>query len=1519
MRRVNLQFKKNMKRFIAFSLASVLVISSEVPVWAGTANLTVSDNVGKASVADVLDEKLSEYLSASENMTVINGDDADGSFDALVRAVSATMKSQFVNAEVSAGGSSGDSGVTDAGDTTVDGDNVTGGQIVEDETGGVPSIHFTKDAFQFHAINNDKDYYDEDANYTFVDGKGEEHEYNGVYKGNIKADNNLELPMSDVGSVDNPYIVLEVTLNPIYSDIRTHIGDAGYFDFTQADLDKIVLTEDESQQVKINAIQYLLEKYSVGISNNNKIVLEKLKNIELPNALEKRKNEINKAIQSLKKELQPLIEKVDEQIALRNEFLEKKIADLVKEIDNTGYDGNETFQYNRQIAIAKALESRKGKISFDQYCGLPNLDKMNDEELVELVKNAFIEYYRRIDEGVYQGQEWKLGVGALQEILGIGWGYNSFNDDYAAINQAISDMEQDFIKLEVLKNALNDYNAYAEEVKKHYPEVLNYDTEIERIKATSPKFKVLDKLEAALIDYDSNKADIISDYPDVAKYDSEIARIEKKIEAISKGTRDLADELTNRGSMTIDAVIDDFMEYIAASEVISENELKTYVDKKLADALEYKRTYERAATNSKYYAQQYKFDLDWTREYVVTKDANGKASFVQYQGGETRKYSRPNEGNDYTGPAQYGEYQVRSLECYNPLAQISTAIYTGTDNTQHGIYTTDYPFRKACLGMAYKTTLAEDKTVESQDICYDEYIFAGWLVDKNGVLESIDNISDEELKGYTELYTSWMVRKYEQAEFTRLVPDKKSYIAVEFEGSTEGVQQYTVYLPNCIASCTNRNALYHDPRNQLTMCIPVSTHVVLRGQWGITNTWQKFEANYAEEISAWDFDFSKAEYNTVEKLKNVVPSLMADTDYYTITYNTVVSLDADGKTTVEYYPYNVQVLTMTPEELNKMVYYEYAQHTGDSAYYESDGSLKYHESERLNQFINNVDCIFFAGTSTYFTPFSVQNGKPGFYVNYFTYQRGGNEASDVIKKDRTDQFNPQRCPELCKIVDGEMVLDTDKVAEQLASAKKSMPDLEWQVVDKIYRRTGDTSQSRRIAVIINESFTDNIAGCVGESNGDTYGNHIPSEKGVGSKINWTKLLLMYFVFEDPTDMYEYYYLEDDANNPLFTELGVRFDKIKGVARDQEDAPFASSWFTGEVYGYDNWNPLLFYPFEILGIDHWQVMDGRYPNWQSEFGNETFLAYSGIAMNVSYKGIANAYAYTYNGDNNTGQALFQHNIAEAQRPTNNGNNTYQAFEYFRKVRPIEIQDGRGHPLDDGSGMIATKSAIEFMVQNAQNGVLNYEDKKITIVNEHLVKEPMQTATGVNFSVSRVEAEEVGAQTASIEYVFSGTIGEKSILVVEYYWTKTFQNFDVACNKVGKNVYPWYTSTIKDPDLKWYKMPESTTVIDPTIFKTYITSSDVPKTYNVAIDLPAPVLTQNDGTNREQVNRETSYYFNGLLKPQIQTNLVTGSSNPYYIIVVKEYSSMNAYLNNHAPVSVTTKNVIPIRLSLLFELD
>lgn len=1517
MRRVNLQFKKNMKRFIAFSLASVLVISSEVPVWAGTANLTVSDNVGKASVTDVLDEKLSEYLSASENMTVINGDDADGSFDALVRAVSATMKSQFVNAEVSAGGSSGDSGVTDAGDTTVDGDNVTGGQIVGDETGGVPSIHFTKDAFQFHAINNDKDYYDEDANYTFVDGKGEEHEYNGVYKGNIKADNNLELPMSDVGSVDNPYIVLEVTLNPIYSDIRTHIGDAGYFDFTQADLDKIVLTEEESQQVKINALQYLFESHEEDIKKfNDKLIkdITEERNLEI-RALQAQISNINQLISDITNQREEYIKNLNESALIDNIFnlvkqydsainastMEEKKAEIQKfmtkreqltgdfqKLDADLKTAQAAYLYKVQEEVEELIDSEyKGKIKITN----PDWQTLMPDDTAEAeYKKAVLLAYEKVSQGEFDDN----AIAGYVNGTYFGWHVQDQN-----------------MIVEIKNKVANATTAERNQIN-------SIQTQI------NSKQSDLTRLDNIMSQINASNAELVEFSSQIEEQRKKIADLQDEITLLQQpytvAVPDVAEALNERGSTSIDAVISQLKSYLKnVMPPEKQDEIDAYIDKKLADALEYKRTYERAATNSKYYAQQYKFDLDWTREYVVKKDNNGKATFVQYQGGETRKYSRPNEGNDYTGPAQYGEYQVRSLECYNPLAQISTAIYTGTDNTQHGIYTTDYPFRKACLGMAYKTTLAEDKTVESQDICYDEYIFAGWLVDKNGVLESIDNISDEELKGYTELYTSWMVRKYEQAEFTRLVPDKKSYIAVEFEGSTEGVQQYTVYLPNCIASCTNRNALYHDPRNQLTMCIPVSTHVVLRGQWGITNTWQKFEANYAEEISAWDFDFSKAEYNTVEKLKNVVPSLMADTDYYTITYNTVVSLDADGKTTVEYYPYNVQVLTMTPEELNKMVYYEYAQHTGDSAYYESDGSLKYHESERLNQFINNVDCIFFAGTSTYFTPFSVQNGKPGFYVNYFTYQRGGNEASDVIKKDRTDQFNPQRCPELCKIVDGEMVLDTDKVAEQLASAKKSMPDLEWQVVDKIYRRTGDTSQSRRIAVIINESFTDNIAGCVGESNGDTYGNHIPSEKGVGSKINWTKLLLMYFVFEDPTDMYEYYYLEDDANNPLFTELGVRFDKIKGVARDQEDAPFASSWFTGEVYGYDNWNPLLFYPFEILGIDHWQVMDGRYPNWQSEFGNETFLAYSGIAMNVSYKGIANAYAYTYNGDNNTGQALFQHNIAEAQRPTNNGNNTYQAFEYFRKVRPIEIQDGRGHPLDDGSGMIATKSAIEFMVQNAQNGVLNYEDKKITIVNEHLVKEPMQTATGVNFSVSRVEAEEVGAQTASIEYVFSGTIGEKSILVVEYYWTKTFQNFDVACNKVGKNVYPWYTSTIKDPDLKWYKMPESTTVIDPTIFKTYITSSDVPKTYNVAIDLPASVLTQNDGTNREQVNRETSYYFNGLLKPQIQTNLVTGSSNPYYIIVVKEYSSMNAYLNNHAPVSVTTKNVIPIRLSLLFELD
>ena len=462
MRKVNFKTKKNMKRFIAFSLASVLVISSEMPVLAGTGKSSVPySGVRQEDFVNSPEAKLAEYLNASENISVINGDDTDGSYDALVRAVSATMKSQFVNAQAQTGDSSGGSGVEDAGDTTVSGDNVTGGQIVGDETNGIPALQFTKDAFKFYEVNNDKDYYDEDAKYTFVDGKGEKHEYTGVYKGNIKADNNLELPMSDVGSVDNPYIVLEVTLNPIYSDIRTHIGDAGYFDFTQADLEKITLTEEETQQVKINAIEYLLEKYSVGISNNNKTVLEKLKNTDLPNALEKRRNEIQKALEDVSKDLEPLLKKIDEQVELRSKLLEKKREELAAEINRAGYDGNESFEYNRKIAISRAIESRKGNIKFNQWCGLANLGDMSDEELAKVVSDAFIEYYRRVDVGAYEGQEWKLGQAAVQEILGIGWGYESFDGDYSAIQQAISDIEQDFAKLELLENAQNDYDTYA--------------------------------------------------------------------------------------------------------------------------------------------------------------------------------------------------------------------------------------------------------------------------------------------------------------------------------------------------------------------------------------------------------------------------------------------------------------------------------------------------------------------------------------------------------------------------------------------------------------------------------------------------------------------------------------------------------------------------------------------------------------------------------------------------------------------------------------------------------------------------------------------------------------------------------------------------------------------------------------------------------------------------------------------------------------------------------------------------
>ena len=927
----------------------------------------------------------------------------------------------------------------------------------------------------------------------------------------------------------------------------------------------------------------------------------------------------------------------------------------------------------------------------------------------------------------------------------------------------------------------------------------------------------------------------------------------------------------NGGTKTISEVADEAEAYVI-QYLMSEDVYKELITSKEAEALNYKILYEKA---NRYYLMSntaYNFDYNYIKSYAVK---NGK--FVRFEDAGTKKDVEPS--GDETVNALRGEYQL-TTSIYNPMAMDQNVVF-GEQGDGSVLLTPDYTFRKGALNLAYKTQIENGVIVGQQSSYIDEYIFTGWCVEIEGVIKPFSSLTAEEVEYVNkqletnqikDLYTSWSVRRYGEETYYPIIPSfnsegKSATVDVDF-----GTTNFTVHLPDEIASNhpMHDNAI-HNFRNQLTMCTPVTTKILCNYNDNIFETkggFYEYEVNYAEETSAWDFDFSMSKYNSIEKLEQVAPKLMADTDYYVRTYNAVYE---DG--IVTYYPFNVLVMSVTIEELNKMVYY-------DSVYKNKTSAVGYKESSYLNTFMNNMDLYYLAsgGASVYFK--NKEIGSVGLVVN------------ESYKETLVPVM--ERCPTLFeKNADGQYIYKEDEIVATSSSQDPNFLDYEWQIVDKMYRRVMDTSQKRRASVLISEVIFDGL------QDGGGYGSD-PVDGKHGSECNIRKLSLLLFALTDPTMMYDFY------ANPKYTTYD--FDKLVGVARENE---YHGTYFTGSLYDATKWTTQIFFPFEALGLgDHKELMaSGDYKAHNSKY-MELLYSSIGLAYNPSFKGIANQFAYTFNSDGSAGQEFFTPNIVNRSNPVNHGGgNTSDAFDYFTKVRPTEF---------GSNGNLAPESAVEFMVQNVRNGAISNYNRKITITNKSDTPARFLVG-GKRIEVDTVIIEEFSSGIQHIDYKFTSDTG--GYFVVEFLWTPTFIDIDSEPRLAGAAYIAHIYNKDLNPDGNWYTMPTYSQHADAK--NNFINYLNV---YEEVTNEAGEVVTSKKIYNKlvpEEFHRDIEYYFDALWKPNVAA-VHDGEkqyiNQPRYIIAVKQYANKEAYYNDpNSFRTVTLKNVMLEKMTYLFNLD
>lgn len=1268
---------------------------------------------------------------------------------------------------------------------------------VEDSVGDL----YTGIQYEFK-MNEDKDIYDHNAEWTF---NGEK--YKGVYTSDFKSavDNEL-LKIQDLGTPENPYVILEVSPDSSISQLRPHIGDRGYYDLTAQEVADIQLSEEETYAIKLQAL------YSLDYSDYSKKYV-KTRTAEL-------KADLAEKLASY--------DKIQVTVTADNftTVLEDRLTYVNNRLDNWNY---------------------------------PSID--NELNTLTQTINSY---------------KWSGGITAIMQ-------------------------EPEY---------LNDYNAAAAEYDRRFA--------AREIEYLIPYWEQQDALNQEKVDLTEERNQIKQAQTELAPIITELKQLETYVFDFVKylnGERvnnDIATVVSNLESIVID------------NGILTKEEYNKYVNIRIEDALSYKIKYEKTLVYYKMFNnQQNKYAYDYVKTYAV--DSNG--NFKTFNAGDTKTILSPDELTDINGnklgntvSALQGEYEFTN-DIMNPLNMQSESGKSGGQYFfNDGRYLVEHnnTFVKSCLDIAYNSTL-ENGVVVAQEPYIDEYIFTGWSIMDGGELVSVASLPDDyDLSGVSELYTNWVIRKYEDTEYKVLATE--STIEVEFKSSTGA--SYIVHVPSCVASANSDGV--HDVRNQLSICT-VDSQKRLLADSGFTNFRSTGSVkHYVLTTSAWDFDFSKTKYSTVADLKKVAPKLLADTDYYVLTRNQVVTA---GKVT--YYPYNVMVITITPEELNKMVYY-------DEAYYGKSKTVGYQESEYLNKFLDNVDFIFFS------------NGGTSYYTDSNLSKLSANNLVFFTNETRTRIPALNKAPSMySENGSGELVYDSSLVNYSMSykSNMSSIPDLEWQVVDKVYKRvaiprynnSNRKTQSRSMVVIFDESLGDGVSTLAGATANlmDSSGNYIG-----GTECNLAKLMLMFFSFKDSADFYNYY-VDEDYYMEGVGNVQIKFDKITGVERtvgDNDIVTYNKSYYTGELYNYEKWNTALFLPYEVLGYDHYSALssDPVCAGFKPENGQlgKIFFEAFGLSAYSNYKEIANPYAYTYNGDTSLSSSFFTYNRPEISNPTNgyaDGNcisssgtpgNSDLAFDYFRRVKPWEIKNG----------MISTKSCIEYMVQNAQMGYTDINDRRIVILNKIDTPTRMTNPNGVVY-VDTIIVDDFNRTTDYIDYKYESPTVE-GFFVPEILWTERYYDYDNN-NDAGLYWYLMHTNEVYietgnlDAKDKWYIMPED---LDNDDKDNYYMSKLL--TYAISTDeYGNEVATPNrDGetslykyfdsnnnlvtTDINYINDEVEYYAEVLLKPIIENKT---KNQRTYIVAVKQYRSYEAYKAGMQPEVIILKNVMLEKLSYLFNLD
>ena len=935
-----------------------------------------------------------------------------------------------------------------------------------------------------------------------------------------------------------------------------------------------------------------------------------------------------------------------------------------------------------------------------------------------------------------------------------------------------------------------------------------------------------------------------------------------------------------------------------------------------AYALEYKKTAEKSQI---YYNEAVAASIRQTIDYIWTyKVENGK--FVtfnkSYTSGSTEKenlyYATAGYGGSTSTNYFKGEYKVTKANFNMLFNGYGSAWLLGGGRYNTNLFKSSRAFTKGCLDLGYETLYDENGIMISKEPYVDQYIFSGWAIERDGKLVPIDGstgeavATNEEILSADKLYTTWSIRYFETTEFTTTRNGTFGYELESADWTAVKVGDYDVMIPSDVASVKLAGEAavgVHNPKTQLSFYIPVSEKIIVDRRLGGNYNLELEHVNYAKQISGYDFEIKKDDLQNGssparEALEQIAPALMSDVDYRVNTYNYVI--DKDG--VIHFYPYSVKVITLTYEDLNNMVEYDYRENGWSHD--------EYHESEYLNKFLDNIDFIYLYNGENCL----IGSENAGRY-DHFSLLSGNSQTENLIPKQ--ERF-PTTYTAAGSYDASKFTMDSFD-----SSVDKMHEDMEWQVAWKIYNRALSYDQKRRVCFILTKRLLD--AGFA--SNGD---------------CNLSKLMFLMTINIEPAETYDYYVSRDE-----YTE----FDKIVATTRDGGE--FKGTYFTGAfqensklgtndgIYG-KKWNVGLFFPFELVGVNHREgAEDGNLKGYSFWNGNAALWHALGFDANpFGAEQVANRYMYTFNGGTELSQAFLSYTIPYSYTGWNTSGvkNTYQVFDYFVVYRVPEIHP----PFDeDGNyytGRISPKTCIEFMIQQTSAPKEKEKKSSISILSEPTLAKLSANATYRKKVIDKIAVDVIEMEdTTSIQNIYYQfeTEANGKYYVVEYLLTPRFQDIDALYGKMAKFRYAQWTTTT-DNSAKWIKLSKTnnTSVTIPDMgghFKTYEATLGLkPNDLGGFSQYIITKMVNSDADGNEITTHKVGPYeikqyteavknrygFDAVVSPAINGS----SQSPYYIIAVKEYASKTAFLSTpDAPTSMTLHNVVITKFKKLFYLD